>query len=34
MFVFLNLCELTETTDLGGEDVPALGSRSAPASAL
>lgn len=34
MFVFLNLCELTEATDLKGKDVPAMGSRSAPAPAL
>lgn len=35
IFVFLNVRELTETTDLKGEDVPALGRRwSAPAAAV
>lgn len=34
MFLFVNLCELTERTDLRGEDVPALGSGGAAAPAV
>lgn len=34
MFLFINLCELTERSDLRGVDVPALGSGGAAAPAV